>query len=256
MKKKRLFFTLLHDDGGYMLSRNFRLQRVGDANWINQNYNFSKIAFSIDELVVLDVSRDEDNIDRFIESYQKIISNVFVPIAIGGKIRTFSDAEKYFFNGADKIVINTALYKDPSLVKKIAKEYGAQSIVGSIDYIEEDGHFYCYVENGSEKLPIELEEYLIKIQDYPIGEIYLNSIKRDGTGFGYNMNVIQFVDKIRLPVIMAGGAGNESHFVEAIKSCKNVDAVATANLFNFIGDALPNSRTALIQETGLFAKFY
>lgn len=238
-----------------MLSRNFRLQRVGDANWINKNYNFGKIAFSIDELVLLDVTRDNRNQKSFIESYKKIIPNVFVPIAIGGGIRSYDDARNLFLNGADKVVINTLLYKKPEVIDEIAKEYGAQSIIASIDYIEEDCVFRCYVENGSEELPIHLEEYLKQIAKMPVGEIYLNSIKKDGTGFGYNMNTIPFVDEIDMPIIMAGGAGNEYHFIEAIQASDNIDAVATANLFNFIGNALPNSRKALMDQTGKFAKF-
>lgn len=238
-----------------MLSRNFRLQRVGDAKWINKNYNFGKIAFSIDELVILDVTRDNIDQEKFIESYKKIIPNVFVPIAIGGGIRTFEAARNLFLNGADKVVINTAIYKNPQLIEDLAKEYGTQSIIASIDYIEEDGIFHCYVENGSEELPIELNEYLQMVQKMPVGEIYLNSIKKDGTGFGYNMNTVPFIDGIDMPVIMAGGAGNESHFVEAIQASDNIDAVATANLFNFIGQALPNSRKVLMEQTGKFAKF-
>lgn len=255
MKKKRLIFTLLHNNGGYMLSRNFRLQRVGDANWINKNYNFGKIAFSIDELVILDVTRENRDQEKFIESYKKIIPNVFVPIAIGGGIRSYEDARNLFLNGADKVVINTLLYKKTEVIEEIAKEYGAQSIIASVDYIEEDGVFHCYVENGSEELPIQLEEYLPQIVKLPVGEIYLNSIKKDGTGFGYNMNTIPVIDGIDMPIIMSGGAGNESHFIEAIQACENIDAVATANLFNFIGNALPNSRKALMEQTGKFAKF-
>ena len=255
MKKKRLIFTLLHNNGGYMLSRNFRLQRVGDANWINKNYNFEKIAFSIDELVILDVTRENRDQDKFIESYKKIIPNVFVPIAIGGGIRSYEDARNLFLNGADKVVINTLLYKKHDVIEEIAKEYGAQSIIASVDYIEEDGIFHCYVENGTEMLPFQLEEYLHHIVKLPVGEIYLNSIKRDGTGFGYNMNTIPFIDGVDVPIIMSGGAGNESHFIEAIQASDNIDAVATANLFNFIGNALPNSRKALMEQTGKFAKF-
>ena len=255
MKKKRLIFTLLHNNGGYMLSRNFRLQRVGDANWIIKNYNFREIAFSIDELVILDVTRENRDQEKFIESYKKIIPNVFVPIAIGGGIRSYEDARNLFLNGADKVVINTLLYKKHDVIEEIAKEYGAQSIIASVDYIEEDGIFHCYVENGTEMLPFQLEEYLHQIVKLPVGEIYLNSIKKDGTGFGYNMNTIPFIDGVDVPIIMSGGAGNESHFIEAIHASDNIDAVATANLFNFIGNALPNSRKALMDQTGKFAKF-
>lgn len=95
MAKKRLIFTLHYNSGFFCLSRNFRLQKAGDLNWLNKNYNFPKIAFSIDELVVLDVNRENRSPEFFQEVLRELAKEIFVPIAAGGGIRTFQDAKKF-----------------------------------------------------------------------------------------------------------------------------------------------------------------
>lgn len=255
MKKKRLIFTLLYENGYYMLSRNFRLQRVGDANWINNNYNFKKISFSIDELIILDVSRKDRDINKFIESFRKITDNVFVPVSIGGGIRSYDEAKLLFQSGADKIVLNTSAYQDTELVERIADEYGAQSVVVSIDVRKNNGSYSCYVQDGSQEMEEDLYSYLSKIKNLNIGEIYLNSIDKDGTGQNYDIDLYESVaDKINFPLIAAGGAGKAEHFIESL-SKPHIDAVATANLFNFIGNALPLSREAILSRGLPLAKF-
>jgi cyclase len=107
MLKKRIIFTLLYDSGNFMLSRNFRLQQVGNLTWLQRNYNFSHIAFFIDELIILDVSRGERNTDNFCETLKKLTSDCFVPIAAGGGVRSIDYARRLLRSGADKIVINT-----------------------------------------------------------------------------------------------------------------------------------------------------
>ena len=103
-----------------------------------------------------------------------------------------------------------------------------------------------YVNGGTEELDIELNEYIKYVEGLNIGEIYLNSIDRDGTGFGYDFETIDKVSKnMKIPLIIAGGAGNENHLMEGLERGK-IDAVATANIFNFIGNGLPNARKKII----------
>ena len=251
MLRKRIIFALIYNNGFFTQSRNFRLQRVGDINWLERNYKFQKIAFSLDELIVLNASRGEKVIDEFAKSISRLAEDVFIPIAAGGGIKSIKDAELLFKSGADKIVLNTVLYKDPSTVKKIIKKYGSQSVVASIDYKKGDsGKNEVFISNGEIKIDMSLEEYILHLEKLNVGEVYLNSIEKDGTGFGYDFETIKNVEKtIKPPLIIAGGAGNEAHLLEGLNR-EDVSAVATANLFNFIGDGLPNARKRII-ESGL-----
>lgn len=152
MRKKRLIFTLLYNEGYFMLSRNFRLQKVGNLEWIENNYNFENIAFSIDELIILNVNRNERNLIEFSKTITKLISNVFVPVAVGGGVTSMEYAKTLFMSGADKIVINSILTENPILVKELVREYGSQSVIASIDYnIEKDG-IISYRNNGTNSI--------------------------------------------------------------------------------------------------------
>lgn len=248
MLKKRVIFTLLYDSGYFMLSRNFRLQKVGNMQWLKKNYNFSHIAFSIDELIILDVTREERNEELFHEHVRLLNDESFVPIAAGGGIREVEQARKLLHSGADKVVINTLLIEDVDVISEIAEEFGQQSIVASVDVKLINGDFTVWTHNGNVKQNVSLTKWLENIDTLPIGEVYLNSVDRDGTGFGYLTELIeQIPDLFSIPVILAGGAGKYPHFSEAL-NYKHVDAVATANLLNFIGDGLEKSRQQLIDE--------
>ena len=133
MLKKRIIFTLLYDDGNFMLSRNFRLQKVGNVDWLKKNYNFSHISFFIDELIIFDVSRNERNIDKFCKTLNELTEGCFVPITAGGGIRKLDDAKFLLRSGADKVSINTSLFSDLPLLKDLVKNFGKQCVVGSLD---------------------------------------------------------------------------------------------------------------------------
>jgi imidazole glycerol-phosphate synthase subunit HisF len=245
MAKKRLVFTLLYQKGGFYLSRNFRLQRVGDLNWLNNNYRFASIARAIDELVILDVSRDQRDRAAFCAAAVQVSANCFMPLVLGGGIVSLQDAEALISNGADKLVVNTALWADPELVRELVRVYGSQCIIASIDYRIEAGRFVVYVDRGGKRLDLELADYLLGLIDLQVGELYLNSMDRDGTGQGYCLDVLaQIPEDCHLPVTMAGGAGNQNHLLVGLQQ-PMVDAAATANLFNFVGDGLPKARQHL-----------
>ena len=246
MLRKRIIFTLIYNHGFYNQSRNFRLQKVGDLNWLEKNYKFQNIAFSLDELIVLNASKGEKRMDEFALEISNLVHNVFIPIAAGGGIKTLKDAELLFNSGADKIVLNSAFYEAPALINELVKIYGAQSVIASIDYKTNNGVNEVYINDGQIKLDISLDKYIQHIESLNIGEIYLNSIDKDGTGFGYDFEtILRVVNKISVPLIIVGGAGNEHHLIDGLK-INGVSAVATANLFNFIGDGLPKAREKII----------
>jgi imidazole glycerol-phosphate synthase subunit HisF len=251
MLRKRIIFTLIYEDGKFTQSRNFRLQKVGDINWLERNYKFKEIAFSLDELIVLNASKKKKDIGEFSKVLERLVNDVFIPIAAGGGIRCMQDAGLLFYSGADKLVLNSVLYTDRILVKKLIKQYGSQSIIGSIDYNSND----VYIGDGIKKIDIPLEEYMDYVISLGVGEVYLNSIERDGTGFGYDFdNINSLKSKINIPLIIAGGAGNDQHLMHGLKDSE-VDAVATANLFNFVGDGLPNARELLLSKGINLAKW-
>lgn len=246
--RKRLIFALLFDSGKFMLSRNFRLQQVGDITWLEKNYNFRETALAIDELIVLNVERSRNSLEPFFEHVKKLNDDCFVPIAAGGGIRSVEDARNLLRSGADKVVINSILQTDRPLVAELAAEFGKQCLVASIDAKRVDGTFRVFIDNGSTMMDDDLSTYLAKVLDSPIGEIYLNSMDRDGTGQGYDEEMLSTLPQdVGVPLILAGGAGKPEHFAIGL-SDERVDAVSTAHLFNFVGNSLQLSRDHLLNE--------
>ena len=247
--KKRLIFTLLYQDGFFVQSRNFRLQKVGNISWLMNNYNFATISTSIDELVMLDVSRGSKRMPEFIEAAKEICQDLFIPLALGGGISSFEDAATMFKNGADKLVINSAIYENPNLIKDLISIYGSQAIVASIDYRYQADEPRACIRNATVDVDLPFVEYLRTLVKLNIGEVYLNSIDKDGTGHGYDLNILDYSQHLSpLPIILSGGAGNKHHLLEGFTH-QSVEAVSTSNLFNFIGNGLPNSRDYLLDAS-------
>lgn len=248
MLKKRVIFTLLYDMGSFVLSRNFRLQKVGNLCWLQKNYNFSQIAFSIDELVILDVSRGKRDEEKFRDHVRSLTEECFVPIAAGGGIRTLEQARKLLRSGADKVIVNTLVSEAPGVVGEIAATFGQQCVVAAVDVKQIDEQFTVWTENGTALQAVGLKQWLDNLAKLPVGELYLNSMDRDGTGQGYHFELLEFIPRsISVPVILAGGAGNYQHFADGLRDDR-VDAVATAHLFNFVGDGLEEARTKLLEN--------
>ena len=246
MLKKRIIFTLLYCDGHFVQSRNFNLQKVGDVNWLEKNYNFKKISYFIDELLVLDISRKEKKLEVFLENLRLISKYCFMPISVGGGINNFQKAKKILSSGADKVLINSNL--NLNLIKEISKTYGQQSIIASVDYKKIGKDYKIFIKNSSEILRIKTKEYLEKLNNFPIGEIMLNSIDQDGTGNGLDFKILKFFpDKINKSIIISGGCGNASHLSEGLSN-KKIDAVSTANLLNFVGNGLEKARKEILSQ--------
>lgn len=238
--KKRLIFTLLYENGNFVLSRNFRTQKIGNIEWLNSHYNFTRVAKFVDELVLINVSQSNEFDEHFRRTLTLLLEGVFAPITVGGRIQTLIDAEKLFARGADKILLNRAIHRSPALVQDLASRYGQQAIVGSLDIKTDDGKHLILSNKASQpESTRNLQQLLL---DKQIGELYINSVNRDGTGQGMDPGIIDAVPtSTSVPIILAGGAGKSAHLTEAISTAR-VDAVATANLLNFIGDGLLKAR--------------
>ena len=245
--KKRLILTLYYNNGFYCLSRNFRLQQVGNVDWLLNAYPFKTVADSIDELFIINVSREtiEEYSNRFFLDVEKIMSKVFVPLTLGGGIRNFSHVNSLFENGSDKVVINRMIIENPLLVQQISKRYGCQSIVASIDFKKINNQYFSFL--PQQKKTMILQDHINQVNKLNVGEIMLTSVDKDGTGQGYDTGVKEYIKECNSPIILSGGAGKPEHFLDALK-IKEVSAVSTANLFNFLGDSLEISRNFLIDK--------
>lgn len=249
MAKPRMCFALLYADGNFHLSRNFNLQEVGDFDWLMENYEFESIVRSIDELMILNVGRGQVGWSGFLENVQKVVRHCFMPVAVGGGIRNSQQARLLFANGADKLVLNSAIFADPNLVKELARIYGSQSIVASLDFKRNsNGEAEIYIDGGRKNTGIELSKAVLNAANVGVGEIYLTSIDRDGTGMGYDIPALEQAHAAcDLPIIAAGGADTSDQLAEGILS-GFASAVSTAHLFNFMCDGLQDARRQLITD--------
>lgn len=217
--------------------------------WLQKNYNFSQVSFSIDELVVLDVSRGQRNGEAFCDALKALVQGCFVPIAAGGGVRTLAQAQSLLRSGADKVVVNTPLYEQQGLVESLASEFGQQCVVASIDVKRSaQGDYQAWTECGSKLMDGSAAQWIAQVAESAVGELYLNSMDRDGTGQGLDLGLLEALPAaISKPVILAGGVGNASHLAQGLNDPR-VDAVATANLFNFVGNGLSKARKSLVES--------
>lgn len=248
MSKKRVIFTLFYSAGYFMLSRNFRLQKAGDVRWLLQNYRFGDMSAFIDELMIVDVTRGQMDRARFIDDVRKIVSGCFIPVCLGGGIDSLDVAKFFIANGADKLVINTLFDSDPAVVRQIADTFGEQCVIGGID-LRKNGYagYEVYSQQGKTALATPPRERVSAMLDAGAGEILIQSIDKDGTGQGFDMGMVDTVSSSRAPLILCGGCGKGAHMLEALQRT-DVDAIATANLFNFIGDGLQGARSELLAQ--------
>jgi imidazole glycerol-phosphate synthase subunit HisF len=241
---KRIIFTLLYSDGSYMLSRNFRLQRVGDLDWVLRNYRIRDVSLGIDELMILDVSSDAGTRDRFRNEVSTLARECFVPLTVGGHVTSVEEAQRLFELGADKILMNTALTRDPTLIEDLAGVFGNQAIVAGIDVCADVTRVEG-VRVDRMTRPEDVAAQMHAALSLGAGEILLQSVDRDGTGNGLDLGSLADLGGFSAPLIVMGGVGRASHVIDGLR-CDAVDAVATANLFNFVGDTLLETRRAAV----------
>lgn len=247
---KRVIFTLLYDSGGFMLSRNFRLQHVGSVDWLFNSYDFAHVSHGLDELMVLDVSRRQRDPERFADQIQYISGLCFIPMTVGGGIRSFEVAQKLIRSGADKLLLNSAFHADPALCRRLSAHFGRQCIVAGVDYRFAGKERRVTIENGSKEIDVGLSRWTELVQEQGAGEILFQSIDQDGTGMGLDLAVVDELERApEVPCIILGGVGTAAHIIAGLKH-RTIDAVATANLFNFIGSAFLDARRS-IAEAGV-----
>lgn len=249
MNFKRIIYALLYSNGFFYLSRNFSLQKVGDVNWLKNNFGFGETCDFIDELIIINVTRNPDENEKkvFFKDIKKLREKIFVPITIGGGIRNLSDAKNCFYNGADKVLVNYLAHDSINICNKISITYGEQALSVMVDYKKTSENVNTYKNNGK-VYSKTLSEYLNFIQNIGFGELILNSMDLDGTAFGLDTKIYKLIpENFKNPLLLMGGAGKPEHFTEAL-NIDLISGVVTANLFNFLGNGLKEARNFSIKN--------
>jgi len=203
-----------------------------------------------DEIVFLDITASHEKRQTMVEVVKKTCQRVFIPITVGGGIRSVEDAKKLFLAGADKISINTAAIQNPRLVKDLSKTFGSQAVVVAIDAKRRKGWFECSIYGGRKFTGIDAILWAKKVAKLGAGEILLTSMDRDGTKECFDLELTKKVSKeVSIPVIASGGAGKKEHFFEVFKKGK-ADAVLAASLFHFNEIKIPELKRYL-KEKGI-----
>ncbi|MCX7738092.1 MAG: imidazole glycerol phosphate synthase subunit HisF [Hydrogenothermaceae bacterium] len=187
-----------------------------------------------DEIVFLDITASAEDRGIILDVVKKTAETVFMPLTVGGGVRTLEDVRKLLESGADKVSINTAAVKDPSLVESIAKRFGSSTIVVAIDAkaVDKD-RWEVFINGGRTPTGIDAVEWAKAIYDLGAGEILLTSMDKDGTKSGYDVALTRAVSEaVKIPVIASGGAGKKEHFYDAFTEGK-ADAALAASLFHF-----------------------
>jgi len=187
-----------------------------------------------DELVFLDISATIEGRKTMLDVVKKVAEVVFIPLTVGGGINSIEDIEKLLKAGADKISINTAAVRNPSLIEEGADKFGSQCIVVAIDGKRTgSGKWEVYVESGKTPTGLDVVEWAVKMEKLGAGEILLTSIDMDGTQKGYDIEMTRAVsESVSIPVIASGGAGTLEHLAGVIKEGK-ASAVLLASLLHF-----------------------
>jgi len=237
---KRIIFALLHRDGSYLLSRNFRHQQVGGLDWVLRNYSIREVCLGIDELMVLDLSTTDAHRGRFRDEVRVLNEECFVPLTVGGRIRSVGEVERLLLNGADKVLLNAPFFSNPELCGAVAEQFGSQALVAGIDVCRD----VASAPPNRAGLVVPLSRIRAHVEHAlacGAGEILLQSVDQDGTGNGLDLDNVLSLSGLQVPLIAMGGVGHGRHILEGLLH-PLVDAVATANLLNFVGGALAQAR--------------
>jgi cyclase len=206
------------------------LRKVGDPIELAQEYYRQ----GIDEIIFMDAVASLYGRNNLFDVIKRACKEVFIPITIGGGIRSLSDMEQALKAGADKIALNTAAIKNPIIVREASRVYGAQCIIGSIEAKKKGPNYWeAYFDNGREESGIDALEWAKRLESLGAGELLVTSIDQEGTKKGFDINLIKAIsDAVSIPVIASGGAGREEHIMN-LGLETSAKGIAVASLLHY-----------------------
>ncbi len=249
MLKKRIIPVLLLKNGRMVKGKQFlNFRDTGDPVSQAKIYN----AHDTDELIFLDIEATLLKRSGIIDLIKEVSKECFMPLSVGGGISSIEDIRNTISAGADKVIINSAAINNNKFISEASKQFGKQAIIISIDVKKEGDRYIIYSHSGNKKEDISLKEHLLIVEKAGAGEIFLNSIDRDGMMNGLDIELLNIVENIvEIPVIICGGAGNFEDLYQGFIS--NAHAVACASLFHF-GDNNPTRARSFLLNKGISMK--
>lgn len=232
---KRIIPCLDVDNGRVVKGVQFvDIRDAGDPVEIAKRYDLQ----GADEITFLDITASSDDRDTMVHVVEEVASQVFIPLTVGGGIRTIDDIKRMLYAGADKVSINTAAVNDPEFVRRAAEQFGAQCIVVAIDAKRvsndnDNNRWEVFTHGGRNTTGLDAVAWARKMAELGAGEILLTSMDRDGTRDGFDIELTRAVSEaVNIPVIASGGVGNLEHLADGILHGK-ADAVLAASIFHF-----------------------
>ncbi len=241
MLRKRLITVLTINDGVLFRTKLFTPDYRYTHNFVD--------AWLVDEIIVLDITRHGTHRSEGSRAFDDVVGDIarrcFVPLSAGGGIRSFADAQRFMSYGADKVVVNTGALERPALISDIAKCYGAQCVVVSIDARRNETGYEVYSHFGSRPTGRDPAQWAREAQDLGAGEIMVTAIERDGSLEGYDLDLCRRVSSsVAVPVLISGGAGAWPHFADGIKQ-GGADGVCTTNIYHFTETSIRSAKAFL-----------
>lgn len=247
---KRIIPCLDVKDGRVVKGVNFiGLRDAGNPVEAAKRYNGE----GADELTFLDITASSDNRDTILHIIEEVAGQIFIPLTVGGGVRTVADIRRLLNAGADKVSINTAAVTRPDLIDEAAGFFGSQAIVAAVDAKAanpENTRWEIFTHGGRNPTGLDAVEWAVEMQKRGAGEILLTGMDRDGTKQGFNLPLTRAVaEAVDIPVIASGGVGNVRHLIEGITEGK-ADAVLAAGVFHFGEIAIREAKRAM-REAGI-----
>jgi len=244
MRTVRVIPCLDVDNGRVVKGVNFvGLKDAGDPVGLAKRYD----AEGADEIVFLDITASSDDRETMVDVVARTADEVFIPLTVGGGVRTVDDARALLRAGADKVAVNSAAIARPGLVGEIAQVFGSQCVVVAIDArrVAKEGYWELYTHGGRRATGVDAVEWAVKAELLGAGEILLTSMDRDGTEAGYDLELVKAVhDATHIPLIASGGVGTLEHLVAGARA--GADAVLAASIFHFGTYRIGEAKDALI----------
>ena len=227
---KRIIPCLDVNDGRVVKGINFvELKDAGDPVEIAKKYNEE----GADELTFLDITASSDNRGLLFDIVEKVAKQIFIPLTVGGGVRTCEDIRNLLNSGADKVGINTSAILNPELVAESTSRFGSQAIVVAIDAKKVNHHWEVFTHGGRKATGINAVNWAKKMSELGAGELLITSMDRDGTKKGFDNVLTKMIsDVVEVPIIASGGVGNLQHLVDGIKD-GGADAVLAASIFHY-----------------------